>query len=98
MACQNRSCLCCSVVAQEATGYKLEVATVRRLEFENDTFAFGDKLIKKWYSGEQRVRGPRRMPQQGAGGASTERGAAPGHAPVAPHLPSSARQWRSRVF
>lgn len=42
-------------VAQEATGYKLEVATVRRLEFENDTFAFGDKLIKKWYSGEQKV-------------------------------------------
>lgn len=41
---------------QEATGYRLEVATVRRLEFENDTFAFGDKLIKKWYSGEQRVR------------------------------------------
>lgn len=40
---------------QEATGYRLEVATVRRLEFENDTFAFGDKLIKKWYSGEQRV-------------------------------------------
>ncbi|KAL4422074.1 hypothetical protein ABPG77_001542 [Micractinium sp. CCAP 211/92] len=39
---------------EEATGYKLEVATVRRLEFENDTFAFGDKLIKKWYSGEQR--------------------------------------------
>jgi hypothetical protein len=25
---------------------------VRRLEFENDTFAFGDKLINKWYSGE----------------------------------------------
>ena len=41
---------------QEATGYRLEVATVRRLEFENDTFAFGDKLIKKWYKGEQRVR------------------------------------------
>ncbi|PRW59628.1 UPF0603 chloroplastic [Chlorella sorokiniana] len=39
---------------EEATGYRLEVATVRRLEFENDTFAFGDKLIKKWYSGEQK--------------------------------------------
>lgn len=41
---------------QEATGYRLEVATVRRLEFENDTFAFGDKLINKWY-GKQKVRG-----------------------------------------
>ena len=41
---------------QEATGYHLEVATVRRLEFENDTFAFGDKLIKKWYKGEAAVR------------------------------------------
>lgn len=40
---------------QEATGYKLEVATVRRLEFENDTFAFGDKLIKKWYPGAEKV-------------------------------------------
>lgn len=41
---------------QEATGYRLEVATVRRLEFENDTFAFGDKLINKWYSGAQKVK------------------------------------------
>lgn len=37
---------------EAATGYHLEVATVRRLEFENDTFAFGDKLIGKWYKGE----------------------------------------------
>lgn len=29
---------------QEASGYRLEVATVRRLEFENDAFAFGDKV------------------------------------------------------
>ncbi|EFN54260.1 hypothetical protein CHLNCDRAFT_58309 [Chlorella variabilis] len=36
---------------EDATGYHLEVATVRRLEFENDTFAFGDKLVSKWYPG-----------------------------------------------
>ncbi len=23
--------------------------TVRKLEFENDAFAFGDKVIEKWY-------------------------------------------------
>lgn len=34
---------------QENTGYRLEVATVRKLETENDAFAFGDKLIEKWY-------------------------------------------------
>lgn len=33
------------------TGYRLEVATLRRLEFESDAFAFGDKLVKKWYGG-----------------------------------------------
>ena len=32
----------------QATGYRVEVATLRRLEFENDAFAYGDKLIKKW--------------------------------------------------
>ena len=31
------------------TGYRLEVVTLRKLEFENDAFAFGDKLIEKWY-------------------------------------------------
>lgn len=25
------------------------MATLRKLEFENDAFAFGDKLIEKWY-------------------------------------------------
>jgi uncharacterized protein len=34
---------------QEATGYRLEVATVRKLEFESDAFAFGDKLVGKWF-------------------------------------------------
>lgn len=34
---------------QFETGYRLEVATVRKLETENDAFAFGDKLIEKWY-------------------------------------------------
>lgn len=31
------------------TGYRLEVVTVRKLEFENDAFGFGDKVIEKWY-------------------------------------------------
>ncbi|GMH32207.1 hypothetical protein BSKO_00041 [Bryopsis sp. KO-2023] len=31
------------------TGFRLEVATVRKLEFETDAFAFGDKVIEKWY-------------------------------------------------
>lgn len=31
------------------TDYRLEVATVRKLEFETDPFAFGDKLIENWY-------------------------------------------------
>lgn len=34
---------------QKDTGYRLEVATVRKLETENDAFAFGDKLVEKWY-------------------------------------------------
>lgn len=34
---------------QEDTGYRVEVATVRKLETESDAFAFGDKLIEKWY-------------------------------------------------
>ena len=34
---------------QTETGYRLEAVTVRKLEFENDAFAFGDKVIEKWY-------------------------------------------------
>lgn len=33
------------------TGYRVEVATVRKLEFESDAFAFGDKLVSKWFPG-----------------------------------------------
>lgn len=31
------------------SGFRLEVATVRKLEVENDAFALGDRLIEKWY-------------------------------------------------
>jgi len=31
------------------TGYRLEVVTVRKLEFETDGFAFGDKILARWY-------------------------------------------------
>lgn len=34
---------------EEETGFRVEVATVRKLEFENDAFAFGDKLVERWY-------------------------------------------------
>ena len=34
---------------EASTGYRLDVATVRKLEFENDAFAFGDKLVAKWF-------------------------------------------------
>lgn len=34
---------------EKATGYRLEVATVRKLEVEGDPFALGDKIIEKWY-------------------------------------------------
>jgi len=37
---------------ENKTGYHLEVATVRKLEFESDAFAFGDKLVSKWYPGD----------------------------------------------
>jgi hypothetical protein len=38
--------MCC---VQIDSGFRLEVITVRKLEFENDAFAFGDKIIEKWY-------------------------------------------------
>lgn len=34
---------------QTETGYRLEAVTTRKLEFENDAFAFGDKVVEKWY-------------------------------------------------
>lgn len=34
---------------QTNTGYRVEVATVRKLEFEADAFAFGEKVLNKWY-------------------------------------------------
>ncbi|MEO2191115.1 MAG: TPM domain-containing protein [bacterium] len=36
------------------TGYRVEVATVRKLEFESDAFAFGDKLVNKWFKGDDK--------------------------------------------
>ena len=45
----NNSVSCTAVPMQTETGYRLEVVTVRKLEFESDAFAFGDKIIAKWY-------------------------------------------------
>ena len=41
--------MCGCRAPQSQTGYRLEAVTVRKLEFENDAFAFGDKLVEKWY-------------------------------------------------
>lgn len=32
------------MLVQTTTGYRVEVVTVRKLEFETDAFAFGDKV------------------------------------------------------
>lgn len=37
---------------ESETGYRVEVVTLRKLEFENDAFAFGDKLVERWYPTE----------------------------------------------
>ena len=34
---------------ETSTGYRLTVATVRKLEVESDAFALGDKLVEHWY-------------------------------------------------
>jgi len=34
---------------EDQTGYRLNVVTVRKLVFETDPFAFGDKVLEKWY-------------------------------------------------
>lgn len=34
---------------ETTTGYRLTVATVRKLEVESDAFALGDKLVEHWY-------------------------------------------------
>lgn len=36
-------------ILETETGYRLEVVTVRKLEFETDAFAFGDKVLETWY-------------------------------------------------
>lgn len=34
---------------EDATGYHVNVITVRKLVFETDPFAFGDKVLETWY-------------------------------------------------
>ena len=34
---------------EETTGYHVNVITVRKLVFEQDPFAFGDKVLETWY-------------------------------------------------
>ena len=34
---------------EAASGFRLEVATVRKLEVEGDPFALGDKMVEHWY-------------------------------------------------
>lgn len=42
-------CTVCPTAPQIGTGFRLEVATVRKLEFETDAFAFADKALGSWY-------------------------------------------------
>lgn len=34
---------------ETTTGYRVEVVTVRKLEFETDAYAFADKVLDNWY-------------------------------------------------
>jgi len=34
---------------EDTTGYRMNVVTVRKLVFETDPFAFGDKVLEQWY-------------------------------------------------
>lgn len=36
----------------QSTGYKLTVATVRKLEFDPDVYAFSEKLFNKWHKSD----------------------------------------------
>jgi len=36
---------------ETTSGYRVEVVTVRKLEFETDAFAFADKVVENWYPG-----------------------------------------------
>lgn len=56
---------------ESQTGYRVEVATVRKLEFESDAFAFGDKLVSKWFPGESDKRGVLLVVTAGKDGALT---------------------------
>ncbi|DBA76985.1 TPA: hypothetical protein ACH3X1_009576 [Trebouxia sp. C0004] len=38
-----------SMLSYADRGYRLEVVTVRKLEFETDGLAFGDKILARWY-------------------------------------------------
>jgi uncharacterized membrane protein YgcG len=56
---------------EEETGFRLEVATVRKLEFESDAFAFGDKLVGKWFPGAKDNKGVLLVVTAGKDGALT---------------------------
>ncbi|KAH7618879.1 putative UPF0603 protein [Nannochloris sp. 'desiccata'] len=56
---------------ERETGYRVEVATVRKLEFENDAFVFGDKLVSKWFPGATDKRGLLLVVTAGKDGALT---------------------------
>ena len=34
---------------EDKTGYRVNVVTLRKLQFETDVFAFADKVIERWY-------------------------------------------------
>jgi len=56
---------------EASKGVRVEVATVRKLEFESDAFAFGDKLVSKWFPGDTKNKGVLLVVTSGKDGALT---------------------------
>lgn len=42
---------------ETTTGYRVNVVTVRRLEFETDAYAFADKALENWYGSDTDKKG-----------------------------------------
>ncbi|KAF5842105.1 hypothetical protein DUNSADRAFT_9365 [Dunaliella salina] len=40
---------------EEKTGYRVEVLTLRKLEYETDAFAYTDKILRNWYPSKEEL-------------------------------------------
>lgn len=52
-------------------GYRIEVVTVRKLEFETDAYAFADKVLENWYGSDVDKKGVVLMVTTGKEGAAS---------------------------